>query len=130
MSEIETKPPGWWARLSTWQQLAVVVVIGGVTLGATVLFTSAVGDGVDKPDEAGAQDVCEQFVEARLKAPSTAEFSGNATVTEGGGLWTVTGDVDAENSFGAPIRTTYVCTVKPTDAGGEDWELVNVELNE
>lgn len=83
----------------------------------------------DAPDEYGARDVCEQFVEKRLKAPATAEFENTAT-TQAGDEWTVEGDVDAENGFGALIRNHYVCTVRPTDAAGANWELVDVEMSE
>jgi hypothetical protein len=48
----------------------------------------------------------------KLKAPSTAEFSG--TTATGGGPWTVTGQVDSQNSFGAMIRSPFGCTVTIT----------------
>lgn len=81
-----------------------------------------------QPDKYGAQDVCEQFVEKRLKAPASAEYE-NTTTSEAGGQWTVEGDVDAENSFGAQIRNHYVCVVEPTDAEGTNWTLVDISLD-
>lgn len=48
-------------------------------------------------------------VENRLKAPSTAEFCKGyeADVTRNGSTWTVSGWVDAQNSFGATIRSDF-----------------------
>jgi hypothetical protein len=60
----------------------------------------------DTSYEAIAQ--CEAAIKERLKAPSTADFNSSAV---GGGTWTVTGTVDAENSFGAKVRTNYQCSV-------------------
>lgn len=72
-----------------------------------------------------------------LKAPSTAKFPDSfcevlirsSTVNEAGQtVWTVKGPVDAENSFGAMLRSTYV--VEITDMGdGSRYEgrLVSLE---
>lgn len=54
-------------------------------------------------------DVCHQQVLDLLKAPSTAQFSGDK-VTGFGDNWTDVGNVDSENSFSAMIRNTYTCT--------------------
>jgi hypothetical protein len=52
---------------------------------------------------------CEARIENLLKAPATADFETSATGS--GSTWTVNGSVDAENSFGALIRSTFQCTV-------------------
>lgn len=77
----------------------------------------------DAGDEIGAQVVCEDFVEDRLKSPSTADFS-ETEVTGVEPEFTVTGAVDSENSFGAAIRNTYSCTVMYT--GNDNWRLVEL----
>lgn len=51
---------------------------------------------------------CRDWVKARLKSPSSADFS-NEVVTSEGNRYTVRGAVDSDNSFGAPIRNTYEC---------------------
>lgn len=59
-----------------------------------------------------AYEVCKDEIRSRLKAPSTASFVGRASqVVEdrGEGRYLVDGEVDAENSFGAHIRSRYVC---------------------
>lgn len=57
-----------------------------------------------------AEMACKDQVKARLKAPSTAEFSDVEAVGYAGS-YTVTGNVDAENSFGAALRSTFSCDV-------------------
>lgn len=51
---------------------------------------------------------CEAAIKDRLKAPSTAKFESSAT---GDVTWTVIGTVDAENSFGAMVRSSFQCSV-------------------
>jgi len=65
------------------------------------------------------------FVEARLKAPSTASFGDAKVVPMGGGEYLVSSYVDAQNAFGAMLRTHYDCTVRTTD-GGDHFRLVNL----
>ncbi|HEY0889326.1 MAG TPA: hypothetical protein VGE38_06935 [Nocardioides sp.] len=100
-----------------------------ITVAATVALLGACSAQPSEPDKYGAQDVCKQFVEKRLKAPSTADYQ-NTTTTQDANQWTVEGDVDAENSFGAKIRNHYVCVVKPRDSEGTNWELVDIQMGE
>lgn len=80
----------------------------------------------DATDKYGAQNVCEQFIEDRLKAPSTADFH-HDSATAAGDVWTVSGAVDSENGFGAMIRSDYVCQVRATDNDG-NWRLVDLQV--
>ena len=60
------------------------------------------------------------IVKDYLKAPSTAKFCklSDATVTHlGNGEYMVTGWVDAENSYGAMIRSDFVVTYTATEKG-------------
>ena len=52
---------------------------------------------------------CEAFIKGSLKAPSTARF--NLGALGRGPTYSVTGTVDAENSFGATLRKTVRCNV-------------------
>lgn len=55
---------------------------------------------------------CEEFVREQLKAPATATFSNEETSRyPGSDLILVTGDVDAQNSYGALLRNDYNCLV-------------------
>lgn len=65
--------------------------------------------------------VCAQdIVNSKLKAPSTAKFCSytEATVTYNGGSdYTVEGYVDAENGYGAKIRTNFIVTLTLSEKG-------------
>ena len=103
----------------------------GVFALVAVVFTSCtlqMADGPDEfvPDGIGARMACEDFVEERLKAPSTAEFTDGTTTGTAAEGWTVTGSVDSENSFGAMIRNDWSCEVR-YDEAAETWRG-NVEI--
>jgi len=58
----------------------------------------------------------EDFVERKLKSPSTAKFpktmERSKHITDlGGGKFKINSWVDSQNSFGATIRTNFTCTV-------------------
>lgn len=80
-------------------------------------------------DEITAYTMCQKFVEDRLKAPRTAKFPWSAselTTDLGDGRYQVRAHVDAENSFGAMLRTRFVCTVQWVS--GETWHLESLEF--
>ena len=52
----------------------------------------------------------EKYVKNNLKSPTSARFSGESA-TLSGSSWTVTGTVDAQNSFGATIRNSFRVTI-------------------
>jgi len=73
-----------------------------------------------------AYTVCGQFVQERLKAPSSADFPwySEEYVSVRGETYWVSSYVDSQNSFGAKIRSHYICEVTP--GIGELWDLKNV----
>lgn len=105
----------------------------GAVLGISALtscsYTSDVYNPASTDEKITAQVMCEDFVKDRLKAPATAEFGnlGDEGVTwnAGRGLYVVRDTVDAENSFGAKIRSDFVCKIKTTDQG-DSWTLVGL----
>lgn len=56
--------------------------------------------------------IAEKAVKGKLKSPSTAKFCSvtEATIGCSGNTWVVRGWVDAQNGFGATIRTQFVVT--------------------
>lgn len=77
--------------------------------------------------DSGAIVACQRFVLARLKSPAGADFPADERKASGSGSqWTVTGAVDAQNSFGATIRNRYNCRVEFT--GGNNWRLLNLDM--
>ena len=116
-------------------KLTVIVLVLVAALAGCSGSTSATSDAGQKVSEAraGAADVCEQFVKRRLKAPGTATFRDPfgdqiSYSGDGEGPITVTASVDSENSFGAKLRSPYVCTVSST--GGDNWKLDSLDLQE
>src|SRR4030042_1131474 len=70
--------------------------------------------GKSGPDKSGAFVMSQDFVKKQLKAPSTADFPwyDDSFVTDlGGGRYIVSAYVDAQNSFGAQIRSNYTCVL-------------------
>jgi hypothetical protein len=70
-------------------------------------------EAAEKKDGIVASVCAKTYIEESLKAPSTAKFpwSGGNVVPLGKNKYTVQNYVDAQNSFGAMIRTNYACTV-------------------
>lgn len=106
-----------------------IALLGLLGAAAVVLVVSLVGKGTDDApaDPSGdAKRVCvEEFVPKRLKAPSTAKFSG-VTVTSDGDVYTVAGSVDAQNTFGAMIRSSFTCVVRDADT---QWVLQSATVS-
>jgi hypothetical protein len=82
---------------------------------------------------AAAQVVCQNLVENSLKAPSTASFPWFSTEVRQSGpdTYTVSGYVDAENSFGAKIRSAWTCQI--AYKGGDDvdwrsWDVLHLDI--
>lgn len=85
------------------------------------------------PTETNAQVIaatlCEIRVKDGLRAPRTAKFPWAKQVSFDGKTATLVSYVDAQNGFGAMIRTHYICTVdyiggKPSDMSS--WRLTDV----
>lgn len=107
--------------------LNLLMVVGGFIAVAIVLGLASVMFGADDPPPAtvppngtsiDAIDVCHQQVTDQLKAPATAQFQPSESATNVGARWTVSGSVDAQNGFGALIRSDYVCIATYDGTGG------------
>lgn len=115
------------------QTAQVVLAVFAVIVVLSVLF--ALNDGgssskksLDDNNVHGAWAYTQQFVEKRLKSPSSAKFpfGGYQHVTSLGNYrYNVDSYVDSENSFGAKIRTNFTAIIKETDTG---WELESLEM--
>ena len=81
-------------------------------------------------DRAGAWTAAKEFVERRLKAPSTAEFPWITSATilpVEGCMYRVMAYLDAQNSFGAMIRSNWTAKVERIDGG---WQAIEVLILE
>lgn len=67
--------------------------------------------------------IAEKAVKEKLKSPATAVFckSSEYTVSCVGNTWTISGYVDAQNSFGATLRNTF--NVKITFSGSNKYTV-------
>jgi hypothetical protein len=110
--------------LATQKGCVTAAVVGLLVVVALIVLVVVFGGGTTEGDPISAHLMCRQFVTNRLKAPATAEFASyNADaitkLTEG--RYVVRSYVDAQNAFGANVRTQYACTV--TWQGGTRWKL-------
>jgi len=105
--------------------IAVALAVGAVSCIRSLGDGSGSGGGGGR-NEGMAKVMCDHFIKDRLKAPSSADFSGifSTTITGSGDDYTVVGTVDAENSFGAKLRSNYTCEVH--DSGDDQWSLVSL----
>lgn len=99
-----------------------------------VLATLACGGGPAATPTPAANNLAacvmaQTFVERQLKAPGSAKFQvcRDAQISRSGNRFTVVSYVDAQNSFGANIRTDYVAVVEWT--GGDNWHLVDLSTS-
>ena len=101
-----------------------LVVISVLALVLAVVYFVAYYNSADNR----AQRACHVYVEASLKAPSTADFSGEFAV-EGDAeeTWTVYGTVDSENGFGAKVRNEFTCDVSKV---GGDFRVDDADFSE
>jgi len=80
------------------------------------------------PDKVSAYTMAQQFVKDRLKSPRSAKFPWSSdeyrVAHTGRGKYQVVSYVDAQNAFGAMIRSTYV--VEMQYLGNERWRATQV----
>ena len=138
--DVGKKKPG---DLTWWQVVGILGLVGGlVVLFASGPCSSDTRDrrtsspdkisAPEPPDKMSAFLMSQDFVKARLKAPSTAEFPwyDKSFVGDlGGGRFRVNAYVDAQNSFGAQIRSRYTCVLKATgDDRWGNWKLESMDI--
>lgn len=95
-------------------RLRTKIIGGAIFLALIAICTVGSLNPGRTPDGLDAEKACQNFVRDRLKSPASAHFSGLAR-SGGGGSWTIAGDVDADNSFGAPVRSHFTCRVQLRD---------------
>ena len=113
----------------------VVLLVAGLLLAWCVNSTSS-NDDRAWTDDASVWQMAKKFVRDRLKAPSTADFGSafgdyqkpsDAVTDLGGDRFRVTGWVDAENAFGAKLRSNWICELETKDRG-LNWTATRVVI--
>lgn len=114
---------------------AVVILVVFAVVAGPLYFGPACSPGGDRDDDGGraksefknpsTRDLdfyiryaAQAILKNRLKAPSTASFVSQSVAWHSGDRWLVVLSVDAQNSFGARIRSHYLVAlrVNPRDA--------------
>jgi len=113
IADFANRPVG----ISKWWIVAAVTFIAAMMLGGLILDEGDVASRADEYPADEARYACHAWIREELKAPSTAKFSGGGAIGTDGD-WTITGAVDAENSFGATLRSTWTCNAR---VEGDDW---------
>ncbi len=106
---------------------AVLAILGSLLPGS---------DGASDPDDRGTMAViqCQNYVKVRLRAPSTADFPflDHSVSRMGNEAYVVRSYVDAQNGFGAMIRSTYACKIRyrgGDDADTGNWQLIDLQMS-
>ncbi len=115
-AQLPAAPPGWNEMPKPAKRpmgcfgfiLIAVGVVVAIVIALNVYGSFRNANPTDEDKQAESQVACENVVKNGLKSPSTASFS-NETATGTDGQYTVTGDVDSQNSFGAMIRNHFTC---------------------
>ena len=97
----------------------IVPIVSVLVIGVSCGVVGAQGAGDDGVSDYSVQKQCQRWVDEKLKAPDTAKYSQQLVVANGENSWTVTGAVDAENSFGASIRGSWQCAIR---LEGDTWK--------
>jgi len=95
--------------------------------------SSFTGDDIDLVSQEAfdAFEACKDFVSRDLKAPSSATWRnpmGDQVryIHDIARTWTIVASVDAQNSYGAELRTNYTCTVS---GANDSWQLENLSVS-
>ncbi len=112
-------------ELSWTGAIIIVVTILGLIIGIVQCVSPSKSKQEDTDSyghtKSDVQLIAKSEIRDRLKAPSTAEFEWSPTTKRLGNSWTVSGYVDAQNSFGAMIRSNY--SIKITFSGKDDYKV-------
>lgn len=101
--------------------LVIIAIIAAILMLVTCSGGSSSKSSNDWNTESWAKSYAQIIVKDNLKAPSTAKFCNTAREMTaknlGGAKWRVTGWVDAENSFGAMIRSDFEVVLELSSNG-------------
>ena len=73
--------------------------------------------------------ICQMHAKKSLKNPSSADFPwGDQVKPLGNDEYILASYVEAENSFGATVRTEYSCQVKYAGGGAQGWRIIDFRI--
>lgn len=118
-----------WSDLSGAEKTGTIVVLFILAIAAYSTLNSEPDPASERNSEVSVYTQCERWVKERLKAPSTSEFpwyDSSRVQKIGDGHFVVRGYVDAQNSYGAQIRSNYLCESRFTNG---KWVPLRVVIN-
>lgn len=88
------------------------VILGVISIG--IIIAVAVDNGsssgsTDGPPTDTIKSNCHDAVNAELTAPATAHYHNEHLNKTNDGGWSLVGNVDSENGFGALLTSTFAC---------------------
>jgi len=117
----------------------IIIICVGIILFCIMVVTCIVNMPEEDPNAWKTEDnkimayiMIEDFVKQRLKSPGTAEFPGvldgkiDHVTALGNQTYRIISYVDAQNSFGAMIRTKFIGEIKQTS--DVRWQLISLNL--
>jgi hypothetical protein len=111
--------------------VAVAVFLGMVVFGLSLNGADSSSQTTKFDDgKSWAVTMAQAFVKERLKSPASASFPWSFDeyrVSNIGKEWSVSGYVDATNSFNANIRTHWSLRMRDE---GENWRLLSIDIRE
>ena len=112
-------------RVAAWTVLAVTVVV------MAIIGNHSPADASDASDASDAASygyqACKDDITPTLTSPSSASWQSAFTVTTtnlGNQNWQISGYLDADNAFGAKIRSYFTCDV--TAQNPQTWTVTSV----
>lgn len=104
--------------------IAVFIIAGFSSGSSSQKYKDSYGH--DKYD---AIAIAETKVKGQLKSPSTAKFCkiSEYTVSLSGDTWTVKGYVDAQNGFGATLRSDFIVRFTFTSSSKYTVDLLSIK---
>lgn len=115
------------SRMPWWLFVVVGVAILAIVIAMIVAYNHEKNPG---DQSRPAVTTCQDHVRDRLKSPSSADFGEPRSTFAAGDtadFYTVTGSVDAQNSFGAMLRSTYSCKITHERDG--TWRITDFQLS-
>lgn len=109
--------------------LVIVLLVLGLVVGVYILeFALSNNKNQANDPKSNAYYACREFIKKQLKSPASANFERYdiSMVSKYMNDYSVTLYVDADNSFGANIRTTFKCQVTSTN---NNWVLKSLDSN-
>ena len=118
-----------------WPTAFKIFIIGMTIFAISECKKSSPKSDEEPKDESSMASIqCKEFVKERLKSPSSADFpllDYQASVI-GNNQYVIRSYVEAQNSFGANLKSNYVCIVKWNGQESyaiRNWELISLEID-